>query len=178
MPRALKLLTSVLISGGVALALAVWPGLAAQNAPRGGLSPARNSPPDSLAIIVNRSNPVENLSFDELRQYFLGERTRWPNGRRVSIVMRAPEEPERAAVLRIIYEKDEADFHTHILHLKFLGKISEEPRPLGTASRVNNFVFLQPGAISYVRASEVSPSVKVISVDGLMPGSAGYKLKF
>ena len=44
-------------------------------------------PKESLAIIVNRDNPVENLSMAELRTVFLGERSHWPNGRRITLVM-------------------------------------------------------------------------------------------
>jgi hypothetical protein len=145
--------------------------------------PASNSPAgaaqhDSLAIIVNRTNPVENLSFAELRQYFLGEHTHWPNGRRVTLVMRDAPRPEREAVLRIVYEMREQDFHAHFLHAKFTGELPEEPHLLDTTSRVINFVFLQPGAVAYVRADEASPSVKVVRLDGLMPGDPDYKLTF
>lgn len=131
---------------------------------------------NSLAIIVNRTNPIDNLSFAELRQYFLGERTHWSNGRRVTIVMREPDEPERDAVLRIIYEMREQDFHEHFLRARFTGETLEEPRLLDTPARVVNFVFLQPGAIGYVRADDVAPSVKVVRVDGLLPDDANYKL--
>ena len=126
----------------------------------------------------DRANPVEDLSFAELRQYFLGERTRWPNGRRVTLVMRDSTRPERDAVLRVVYEMREQDFRAHFLRAKFTGELPEEPREFDTTSRVVNFVFLQPGAVSYVRADEVAPSVKVLSVDGLLPGEAGYKLTF
>jgi ABC-type phosphate transport system substrate-binding protein len=149
---------------------------AARHEARAASRQARDASHDSLAIIVNRTNPVENLSFAELRQYFLGERTRWSNGRRVAIVMREPDQPERNAVLRLIYEMREQDFHEHFLRAKFIGEVIEEPRLLDTAARVVNFVFLQPGAIGYVRAGEVAPSVKVVRVDGLMPGDANYKL--
>jgi hypothetical protein len=140
--------------------------------------PAGEAPRDSLAIIVNRTNPIDNLSFDDLRQYFLGERTHWPNGRRVTIVMRDPSRPERDAVLRLIYEMREQDFHAHFLRAKFTGETLEEPRLLDTTSRVINFVFLQAGALAYTRAAEAGPSVKVLRVDGLMPGDANYKLTF
>jgi hypothetical protein len=133
---------------------------------------------DSLAIIVNRTNPVENLSFIELRRYFLGERTHWPNGRRVTIIMRDTSRPERDAVLRLIYEMREQDFHAHFLRAKFTGELPEEPRLLDTTSRVINFVFLQPGAVAYVRADEAASSVKVVRLDGLLPGDPDYKLTF
>lgn len=133
---------------------------------------------NALAVIVNRTNPVENLSFAELRQYFLGERTRWPNGRRVTIALRDSAQPEHDAVLRIIYGMREQDFHAHFLRAKFTGEALEEPRLLDTTSRLVNFVLLQAGAIGCVRAGELPPSVKVVSVDGRLPGDAEYRLKF
>ena len=175
MSRALTLISLVLVLVAAACGLGGGPTRAGQmDAP----APARILPQDSLAIIVNRTNPVENLSFADLRQYFLGARTRWPNGRLVRIVMREPPQPERDAVLRLIYDMREQDFHTHFLRAKFTGEALEEPRLLDTASRVINFVFLQPGAIGYVRAGEAAPSVKIVRVDGLMPGDANYKLTF
>lgn len=151
---------------------------AARQAGRASAARDGGSPRNSLAVIVSRTNPVENLSFAELRQYFLGERTHWPNGRRVTLVMRDAPGPERDAVLRLVYEMREQDFHAHFLRAKFTGAVPEEPRLLDTTSRVINFVFLQPGALAYVRADEVAPSVKVVSLDGLMPGDPDYKLTF
>src|SRR2546429_5259029 len=51
---------------------------------------SRPAAEDSLGIVVNRSNPVENLSFAELRKIFLGEQTHWSNGRRITVVMLEP----------------------------------------------------------------------------------------
>ena len=62
---------------------------------------AESTAEQSLAIIVNQSNPVDNVSLQELRTIFLGERSHWPNGRRITLVMLEPGQPERKAVLRI-----------------------------------------------------------------------------
>src|SRR5690348_9890610 len=72
------------------------------------LSVNRRSEADqSLAIVVNQSNPVDNLSFQELRKIFLGERSHWPNGRRITLVMIPPGRPERAAILSELYHMSE-----------------------------------------------------------------------
>jgi hypothetical protein len=42
---------------------------------------------------------------------------------------------------------------------------------------VLRFVFNVPGAIGYARASEVDSTVKVLRVDGLLPGEDGYGLE-
>src|SRR5215471_7703597 len=75
-------------------------------ATQGGADPA-------LAIIVNQSNPLENCSMDELRKIFMGERSHWPNGRRITLVMMDSSQPERKAVLRDIYGMSEKDFNNH-----------------------------------------------------------------
>jgi hypothetical protein len=92
--------------------------------------------------------------------------------------MRDTSRPERAAVPRTVYEMREQDFRAHFPRAKFTGELPEEPLLRDTTSRVINFVFLQPGAVAYVRADEAAPSVKVLRLDGLLPGDPGYKLTF
>jgi phosphate transport system substrate-binding protein len=132
---------------------------------------------EEVAIIVHKSNPVENLSLTELRQIFLAERSRWPSGRKVTIVMREPGRPEREAVLRQVCRMRDQDFTRHFLSAKFTGATVEEPKLLTSSDGMLKFVFNAPGAIGYVRAVEVNASVKVVRVDGRAPGEAGYKLK-
>jgi ABC-type phosphate transport system substrate-binding protein len=131
----------------------------------------------SLAIIVNRSNPVFDLSTAELRKIFLGDRSHWPNGRRITLVMREPGEPERACMLRDLYQLSEGDLKNHFLRGLFTGDILVSPKILATAVGVRKFVFNVPGAIGYVRLSDVDDSVKVLRVDELLPDDKGYRLK-
>ena len=53
----------------------------------------------NLAIVVNVSNPVDDLAMADLRRVFLGERGHWQNGRRITLVMLERGWPEREAVL-------------------------------------------------------------------------------
>src|SRR2546429_637816 len=104
---------------------------------------------DSLGIVVNRSNPVENLSFAELRKIFLGEQTHWSNGRRITVVMLEPGKQERQAVLTQIYRMDDKDFNKHFLQGMFTGEVHAAPKTLATPTEVLKFVFNVPGAIGY-----------------------------
>lgn len=58
-----------------------------------------NSLQEALAIIVNTTNPVDDLSQSELRHIFLGERSHWPNARRITLVMMEPGQLERKALV-------------------------------------------------------------------------------
>lgn len=131
----------------------------------------------SLAIIVNQSNPVENFSLPELRKIFLGERSHWPNGRRITVVMMDPAQPERKVILREIYGMNEKDLNNHFIQGVFTGVVLVSPKTLGTPAEVLKFVFNVPGAIGYVRASEVDSSVKILRVDGRLPDDKDYGLR-
>ena len=138
---------------------------------------AQTAPTQSLAIIVNQSNPVENLSLTELRRIFLGERSHWPNGRRITLVIMPPGEPERAAILREVCRMSEKDYNNHFLHGLFTGEVFASPKTLSTPVGVRKFVFNVPGAIGYERSTDVDDTVKVLRIDGLLPGDKDYKIQ-
>src|SRR5215472_10664693 len=131
----------------------------------------------SLAIIVNQTNPVDNFSFADLRKIFLGERSHWPNGRRITLVMMDPAQQERKVVLREIYGMNEKDLNQHFVQGVFTGAVSVSPKTLSTTADVLKFVFNVPGAIGYVRADEADKSVKILRVDGRLPDDKDYKLR-
>jgi len=134
-------------------------------------------PKEGLAIIVNRENPVENLSMAELRTVFLGERSHWPNGRRITIVMMEPGQSEREAVVRDICRMSESDLRRRYLQGLLTGEVLVSPKTLSSPVGVRKFVFNVPGAIGYVRPEDLDDSVKVVRIDGRLPSDADYPLK-
>lgn len=132
---------------------------------------------EPLVIVVNRSNPVNDISFDELRRIYLGNRSHWPNGRRITLVMREPGEPERRTILRDICGMTEEQFKTHFLRGLYTGEILVSPKTLASPTGVRKFIFNVPGAIGYLRVSDVDDSVKVVRIDELLPEDKGYKLR-
>jgi hypothetical protein len=51
------------------------------------------------------------------------------------------------------------------------------PKTLNTPVGVCKFVFNVPGAIGYVRASDVDDSVRVVRIDGHLPEDREYDLR-
>ena len=141
-------------------------------------SPNRASQQGELAIIINKSNPNDNMTLAELREYFLAERSNWSRGGgKVRVVMRERGRPEREAVLNVIYRMDEKGFTSYFLAKKFTGELLEEPRQQNSTPDVIKFISNVSGAIGYVRADEIDASVKVLRVGGLAPGEPGYMIK-
>ena len=162
----------------LAVASLLLAGLPQSTSGPGGQGVASQGAPatEPLAIVVNRSNPVNNLSTPELRRVFLGERSHWPNDRRITIVMRPPGEPERKTMLRDVYQMDEGALKNHFLRGLFTGEILVSPKVLSSAVGVKKFVFNVPGAIGYMRLSDIDGTVKVVRIDELLPEDKKYKL--
>jgi len=131
---------------------------------------------EPLVIVVNRSNPVNDLSLAELRRIFLGNRSYWTNGRRITLVMRDPGEPERKIILNDVCGMSEEQLKNHFLHGLFTGEILVSPKILSTPAGVRKFIFNVPGAIGYLRVSDLDDSVKVVRIDELLPDDKRYKL--
>jgi phosphate transport system substrate-binding protein len=134
-------------------------------------------PKEGLVIVVNRDNPVENLSMAELRTIFLGERSHWANGRRITLVMMEPGQPERDSVLRDICRMSESDLRRRYLQGLLTGEVLVSPKTLASPIGVRKFVFNVPGAIGYLRPQDVDETVKVIRIDGHLPSDPEYPLK-
>lgn len=160
---------------GAMLFLALWFG--PSTVATAGFQERRGGPEQSLAIVVNRANPVDNLSFSELRKVFLGRRSHWPNGRRIAVAMLDYGQPERETVLERIYQMDENGYRNYFLRGMFRGEVFVSPKTLASPTVVRKFVFNAPGAIGYLRASDVDESVKVLRIDGHLPQDKDYILQ-
>jgi ABC-type phosphate transport system substrate-binding protein len=171
----MRCLTTVL----VVLSLTAWPQADAGRAvvPEAEeLLGEQSATAEPLVIVVNRANPVDNLSFTELRTIFLGGRSHWANGRRITVVMRGPGDPERKAILRDVCGMNEDQLKTHFLRGLFTGEILLSPKILSTPAGVKKFVFNVPGAIGYLRVSDVDATVKTVRIDNHLPSDKGYRL--
>ena len=132
---------------------------------------------NSLAIVVNRSNPVEDVSVKELRKIFLGQRGQWPHGRRIAVVMMEPGRPERATMLREVFRMSEETYQDYLLKGLFTGDVFVSPKILASPAVVRKFILNAPGAIGYLRVDDVDNTVKVLKVDGRFPDDKEYALQ-
>ena len=174
MPRRLRLFTTILIATFALLLLRE--GSVVSGKTSAAAVADQGNPTEPLVIVVNRSNPVSDLSSDELRRIFLGNRSHWPNGRRITLVMREPGELERKTVLHDVCGMNEDQFKNHFVHGLFTGEILVSPKILASPVGVRKFVFNVPGAIGYLRVGDIDDSVKVVRIDELLPDDKGYKL--
>jgi ABC-type phosphate transport system substrate-binding protein len=148
------------------LAAAILSPLAAQTAKEG-----------NVAIVVHANTPVSNLSLADVRKIFRGEKQYWTTDLPVVLLVRAPVARERDVVLKVIYQMTEAQFRQYWVAKIFRAESVSAPKLVYSPDMANQLVATLPGAISFVDARQVGPGLKVLRVDGKLPGEAGYPLR-
>jgi hypothetical protein len=138
---------------------------------------AQTSRGADIAVVVNADTPVSDLGLSEVRKVLLGERQYWNSKLPVVLLIRAPVARERDVVLRVIYQMSEAQFKQYWVAKIFRAEASTPPRIVYSSDMQYELLTALPGAIAFVDSRNVRPGVKVLRVDGHMPGDKDYPLR-
>jgi len=130
-----------------------------------------------VAIVVKPEVPVDNLSMADVRKVFMGERQYWNSGMRVTLLVRAPVARERSIVLDKLYEMTEAQYRQYWISKVFRADAATGPKIVYTNDMAVELVKAIPGAVAFVDAKKVPAGLKVLKVDGKLPGEKGYPLR-
>ncbi len=93
------------------------------------------------------------------------------------LLIRAPVARERDVVLRVIYQMSEAQFKQYWVAKIFRAEVASPPKIVYSNDVQLELVSAIPGAIAFVDARNVRPGLKVLRVDGHLPGEQGYPLR-
>jgi hypothetical protein len=138
---------------------------------------AQTSRGTDVAVVVNSDTPVTDLSLSEVRKVMLGERQYWSSKLPVVLLIRAPAARERDVVLRVIYQMSEAQFKQYWVAKIFRAEAASPPRIVYSNDMQYELLTALPGAIAFVDSRNIRPGVKVLRVDGHLPGEKDYPLR-
>jgi ABC-type phosphate transport system substrate-binding protein len=134
-------------------------------------------PRDGLAqivVVVNPSNPVKNVTLEELRRLYLGRTTTFSRNLPVSLM-------EQAVVSDAFYEAalgmNEARVRRHWIGIVFSGETAKPPRSFAAADDLKRAVAENPGAIAFIDLAETDPGMKVLTINGRHPDDDRYPLR-
>ena len=130
-----------------------------------------------VAIVVRPDLPVDQLTFAEVRKLFLGDRQYWNSNLRVTLLVRAPAARERDIVLRTIYGMSEAHFRQYWISKVFRADTASGPKVVYSNEMATELVAAIPGAVAFVDAAQTPKNLKVLRIDGKLPGERGYPLR-
>lgn len=132
---------------------------------------------EPIAIVVHPEASVTDLTLPELRRVFRGEQEFWANQERIVLLVRSPAADERRVVLQQIYQMDEAAFRYYWTAKVFRAGVNFGPKVVSDVDVARALLVRLPGAISYMPASLVGADLRVIRINGKLPGESGYPLQ-
>jgi len=128
-----------------------------------------------VAVVVNDKNPVTNVTTAQLRKLFAGEKHAWPGGLPVKLFVRAPGAYERVVLLKLL-DMSESEYKRYWTAQVFRGDAQAEPIALFSNGMQKEALIAFPGAVALVNFQDVKGGMKVVKVDGRLPGEAAYPL--
>ena len=128
-----------------------------------------------VAVVVSEQNPITNLSTLELRKLFTGQKHSWAGGLPVRLIVRAPGAYERVVLLKLL-DMSESGYKQYWTAQVFRGEAQAEPVALFSNGMQKEALAAFPGAVALVNFQDVKPGMKVVKVDGHLPGEAAYPL--
>jgi hypothetical protein len=129
-----------------------------------------------VAVVVHADVAVDNLSLADLRRLTLGDREFWPGSARITLLVRAPIAHERDVVLKTICQMTEAQFRQHWIAKVFRADTAVAPKIVYSNEMAVDLVNRIPGAITFIDVSQMNSRLKVVRIDGRLPGEKGYPL--
>lgn len=136
---------------------------------------ARAEANQPLFVVVGASTDMTDISLAALRRAFQGEPAFTPSGKRLVPLNHAIGIPERVAFDRGVLGLEPDEVGRFWINRRIRDE-GAPPRTLPSAELGVRVVASYPGAITYIQAKFLNPSVRVLRIDGKLPGDPGYLL--
>jgi len=130
-----------------------------------------------VAIIVRPDVPVDNVTFAEVRKLLLGDRQFWSSSLRVTLLVRAPGAREREVILKTVYQMSEAQFRQYWIAKVFRAEAASGPRVVFSNEMAAELTSAIPGALAFLESDQVPKGLKVLKINGKLPGEKDYPLR-
>src|SRR5947207_12314931 len=141
------------------------------------LATAAPQPRQSVAFIVSARGHARPRSSADLRRIFLGQISRWEDGRRITLVIRPTATPEGQLFLQRLIRMSEIDYAHFWIGAVFRGEASSAPRVIDSRDLTIKAVAENADAIGFVLEGETLPeTVAVLPLDGKLPSEADYPI--
>jgi|FLOH01.1.fsa_nt_gi ABC-type phosphate transport system substrate-binding protein len=115
-----------------------------------------------IAIVVNKSNDVENFTIEELKQLYHGDLFLFENGLPIILI---ETQPLAEDFYQLLYNKSRIKIKKYWISLVFSGRSAIPPTEKATAGEVLEFVANTPGAIAFISSSDLDDRVKTVTIN-------------
>ncbi len=129
-----------------------------------------------LAVVSNKANAVSAITLPDLVKVCKAQTNRWPDGKPVTLIMRAPSTPEMKLVLEKVFDLPEAEVKDLIANANHGRANHPAIMVVDSDEDLVNKVASIPGAVGVVDVYSINSSVAVVKIGGKLPLEPGYLL--
>ena len=129
-----------------------------------------------LALVANKANTVSVMSVADLMKVSKAQTNRWPDGKPITLVMRAPSAPEMKIFIEKIYGMTESEVNELVATANHGRANHPAIVVVNSDDELVNRVASTPGAIGVVDVYSINSSVTVVKIAGKLPLEPGYLL--
>ena len=120
----------------------------------------------TLAVIVNKANPVKTMTILDLRRVFMKQTRMWPHAESVVPVDWDATSAHRESFSRVVLGRSVREMGDYWVQQGMTQGLTP-PSTQRSTRAILRFVASVPGAIAYVPAAEVDDTVVAVKVTGL-----------
>ena len=129
-----------------------------------------------IALVANKANPTSSITLADLIKVCKAQTNRWPDGKPVTFIMRAPSAPEMKMVLEKVYGLSEGEVSDLIVNANH-GRTNHPAILIANSDEeLVDKVASTPGALGVVDVYSINSSVAVVKLAGKLPLEPGYLL--
>src|SRR5258708_20376588 len=129
-----------------------------------------------LALVSNKTNTVNVVTVADLVKVCKAQTSKWPDGKPVTFVMRAPSTPEMKKFVEKVYPMPEKQINELIAAANHGRSSHPAIMVVDTDEELVNKEASIPGAIGIVDVYAINSSVAVVKIGGKLPLEPGYLL--
>ncbi len=122
--------------------------------------------PRAIAVIVNKSNPLNEISKFDLKRIFLKQRTFWGPGKRCVPINQSAAQDIRQTFSDLVLNKEVQAMKRYWMQQTMTGS-AKPPVVLDSSATVKKYIERIAGGIGYIYKDEIDDSIKAIGVKGL-----------
>ena len=129
-----------------------------------------------LALVSNKTNGLGELTPAELIKVCKAQINRWPDGKPVTFLMRAPSTPEMKVLVEKVYGMPEMEVSDLIASANHGRTNHPAIMIVNSDEELLNRVASIPGAVGVLDVYSINSSVSVVKLAGKLPLEPGYLL--
>jgi len=132
-----------------------------------------------IAIIVNKNNPVNELSKIDLRRIYLSDTQKWEDGKPIVTLTLSADAGERKTFQDKVLGMSNDELQKYMSDQEIKGKSVKSATVQKSSQALQLFVGKVPMAIGFIYEDEFKDDgkIRIIKIDGKLPGEGGYPLK-